>query len=91
MKRLCDLQSALEIFPSSLIYCQQSRPLGNKGDSGGRGKDQYGDQTERQSAKTMAAEEIWSELATHTERHSQYRWVHDRDIQQPQACVIENL
>lgn len=72
MKRLCDLQSALEIFPSSLIYCQQSRPLGNKGDSGGKGKDQYGgDLTERQSARTMAAGEIWSELVTHTERHSQ--------------------
>lgn len=70
MKRLCDLQSALEIFPSSLIYCQQSRPLGNKGDSGGERKDQCGDLTERQSARTMVVGEIWSELATHTESHS---------------------
>lgn len=27
MKRLCYLQSALQIFPSSLIHSQQSRPL----------------------------------------------------------------
>lgn len=27
MKRLCYLQSTLQIFPSSLIYSQQSRPL----------------------------------------------------------------
>lgn len=53
MKRLCDLQSALEIFPSSLIYSQQSRPLGNKGNSAGKEKDQYGDLTERQSASTV--------------------------------------
>lgn len=34
MKRLCDLQSALQVFPSSLIDGQQSRPLNRQRKAG---------------------------------------------------------